>query len=693
MITAPYNFVPLNKEVFYPDWADKVSHDIPFSDGESGEIEITVEAKSPIFIRNHSKDKENHSEEFCHFVNKDGAKEFYIPGSSIKGMVRSVLEIMSFSKMQFFNDEKLSVRDMTDRKNLVGQSDGCGFLVKRDNGYAIEDCGKPVTISFNEVKKATNVYTKNFKSASEKYKATNSCLKQIPIELQKKMMDVRGRQIPKQVAIYSASSNKKGTLVFTGDINNKKNEFIFIPNGKFIQVKNYVVEDFKTVYFNENSIDGTYWQKKFKETKKIPIFYKKAADKIVAIGLTQLFKLAYKKSISDAIVQDKKDTPDLAEAIFGYVRDKKALKGRVQFSHLKSTTVRFEQKKEEVLGTPNASYYPNYIEQSNTNGSKVNTYTTLMDKDAVIRGYKRYPLQNIIQNYPLPKDDKGKINHDVTTKFKPLDKGTTFKGKIRFHNLKKAEIGALISALTFHGQENKLYHNIGMAKPLGYGKIKVNLAFTSLNHSKEEYLKTFEDLMNSWIDKPYDSWTNSKQLEELFAMSDELKAKSLKYQLLENPKPKYELHKRKPEKNDFVGAKKAREFLQPYTRYGEQKKSSNNQNNLKKESNKQKSNEKSKTNEPQHTQQPDGISKNKMKKAITNYWKIKYGIFFHPNQIKEFFSEEGFKTTPPEQQDVYNRLKDDKNFIALLKMVEMFFENKMSEELKIKLYKKLEQVS
>ena len=30
MITAPFNFVPLSDKVFFPDWADSVSHDIPF---------------------------------------------------------------------------------------------------------------------------------------------------------------------------------------------------------------------------------------------------------------------------------------------------------------------------------------------------------------------------------------------------------------------------------------------------------------------------------------------------------------------------------------------------------------------------------------------------------------------------------------------------------------------------------------
>ena len=96
MITAPYNFVPLNKEIFYPSWSNdgkEISHDIPFEDAESGEIDITITAKSPLFIR----DSEN-KEQFCQHNG-----QYYIPSSSVKGMVRNILEIMSFSKFIEFH--------------------------------------------------------------------------------------------------------------------------------------------------------------------------------------------------------------------------------------------------------------------------------------------------------------------------------------------------------------------------------------------------------------------------------------------------------------------------------------------------------------------------------------------------------------------------------------------------------------
>jgi CRISPR-associated protein (TIGR03986 family) len=196
--------------------------------------------------------------------------------------------------------------------------------------------------------------------------------------------------------------------------------------------------------------------------------------KIDFIGLTQLFKLSYNKTLYDAICQDRDDKkPDLAETMFGSEKSGLAIKGRVVFGHLQSNIVRFESSKtvEQVLGSPNPTYYPDYIRQADIINGKANKYKTLMDKNAQISGWKRYLLQNGIQSYQLPTDDNGKVNHDVATKFRPLDSGTEFTGKIVFHNLNKAEIAALLSSLSFHGQNDKCLHNLGMAKSLGYGKI------------------------------------------------------------------------------------------------------------------------------------------------------------------------------------------------------------------------------
>ena len=94
-ISAPYNFVPLNKDVFYPSWSEQVSQDLPFSDSEDGIIDVAIHTVSPFFSRD-GKDKEYSS----HIMGADGKRHYFIPATTIKGMLREMIEIMSFGKMQ-----------------------------------------------------------------------------------------------------------------------------------------------------------------------------------------------------------------------------------------------------------------------------------------------------------------------------------------------------------------------------------------------------------------------------------------------------------------------------------------------------------------------------------------------------------------------------------------------------------------
>jgi len=94
IIKAPFNFVPLSDHVYFPDWANQISQDIPFSDGISGTIELKITAESPIFVRNghtQNSDEERFSQ------TEDG--KYFIPGSTIKGALRNVMEILSMGKM------------------------------------------------------------------------------------------------------------------------------------------------------------------------------------------------------------------------------------------------------------------------------------------------------------------------------------------------------------------------------------------------------------------------------------------------------------------------------------------------------------------------------------------------------------------------------------------------------------------
>jgi hypothetical protein len=196
---------------------------------------------------------------------------------------------------------------------------------------------------------------------------------------------------------------------------------------------------------------------------------------------------------------------DLAQTMFGYIDDDNALKGRVQFSHFKAAhTPKTLEERTVILGTPRASYYPMYVKQQDGK-----LFSTFMDAGFSISGWKRYPIH--AGNKTVSTTDTG--NENVGTKLSPLKDGVIFEGKLRYHNLKKAELGALLSALTFHNTE-KCFHNIGLAKSLGYGKISLKVNGIE---NIEVYLKEFETEMSEQVE----GWAESEQIKELLSMATE----------------------------------------------------------------------------------------------------------------------------------------------------------------------------
>ena len=133
-IKSPFNFVPLAPQVFYPDWAQYVSHDVPFEDGVSGLIELSFKAETPIFVRNASASGQTDNS-FSH-VNVGGEIRHFIPATTVKGAIKNVLKIMSFGKMQIDKRARYAQREWSNPSlyPLKGNADElskikCGWLV------------------------------------------------------------------------------------------------------------------------------------------------------------------------------------------------------------------------------------------------------------------------------------------------------------------------------------------------------------------------------------------------------------------------------------------------------------------------------------------------------------------------------------------------------------------------------------
>jgi len=561
IIKAPYNFVPLSNEVVTPEWVNHISHDIPFEDAKSGEIEVEITAHSPIFVRNgQPKNADTPSSDFSQH---DG--RYFIPGSSLKGMVRNVLEIMTFGKMgDKVNDHRYAIRDLAgavkDQYLAKFKPDSiyAGWLSKMDDGsYGIADCGIPGRIYQDQLDKYLDSLEKPSDNPKEKKQAEKFSEKfaknpnsdfeksakykytQIWKETSLKQSFIKLISKHKSNNLYSICKPEEsddvvqiGDLVFTGQPSantgksGKRLEFIFFrKKNQPLKVKSNIIDDFFFAYFdhdlNRQSVDWKHWRAELAAGRRIPVFFHKDKGQVSALGLSYLFKLPYKKSICDAMPMGHTETNkfDFSDVLFGFVQGEstlESLKGRVHFGHAFSKDkCILDQTQTEVLSSPKASYYPTYIRQSVDAKGQVNNYKTLMDEDAKVAGWKRYPVhKNGVKKNPPPQDS----SEDVSVQFTPLQAGAQFSFSIRYHNLKKVELGALLSSITFH-QTDQAFHSLGMAKPLGYGKVKLLVTNSSQEDIDlhKECLLAFEAYMSARVE----NWSKSKQLEELITMANE----------------------------------------------------------------------------------------------------------------------------------------------------------------------------
>ncbi len=454
----PYCFSPISERVYIPKWRNMISQDIPFSDGVSGFIDVTFEALTPIIVK---EGKDNSSS-----VNMNG--RYFIPATSIKGMIRNVMEILTLSKIgPVTKDNRYSMRDLTPANKdytLKRKLDEikAGLLVKVNGNYGLIKCPVFKHKLYNDMGIDFGIngfLIKNAPDVSRKYES-----------------------LGKQKPLIKDANSDVWLAVFTGFMQNKEHEFYFkIPKDP-IKVYNIpeTIKNFLFVYEREvKSESWEFWKAKIKDFNHVPsyselsnelcyapVFYTVENKKISSLGLAFLHRELYSNSIHDFLSDDhKSDDLDMSQCIFG--SPEHDLKGRVQFSpafvEMNGKTVAQESKR-IILGSPKPTFYPFYLKQDKDSKFA----STFSDDEGKINGWKRYLVHD-----KFAQTEFKKWNKKIGIEINPLPARVTFTTRIRFHNLKPVELGALLSALTFHDNSEKCFHLIGMGKPLGYGKLKM----------------------------------------------------------------------------------------------------------------------------------------------------------------------------------------------------------------------------
>ena len=530
MITAPYNFVPLNKHVYLPDWADQISHDIPFEDGEDGYIEVTWENVSPLCIRDASAGDDGYS---MHVKQPDGSRLYFLPGSSLRGMLRNTLNILAFGKMEQYDN-----RFFGERRFGTVPNEEFGWLYLKGDEYVLCECEEPVSqILISEVESLIG----------ERYDRRGSKAWERNVKIRDSFYGKK--HLTKENILFPIieQGGKEYALFATGWMAGKLCELL-IPTQttREILLRSELKESFLKIYKRKDTGASPFFNEMLDKEKRIPVSYiKDGNDNIKALGLSYMIRCPYKYSVRDLVNKEQrrpeyegadgkvKVKRDLSDVIFGWVDGDSCQKGRVQICNAYAEYGTQEKELVKgVLGEPKASFYPLYLKQQE--GGQYKNYNS---DDALISGRKLYRVHKGNEPLDLP---QGNGNEKIENKFRPIPAGNSFVMRINVHNLRRVEIGALLSAITFH-ETSGVFHNIGSAKGFGYGKLKcvaLNLHLQGLNsgkEDKEDYLKAFEMEMDKFVKSSFKcNWADTPQIIRMMAIMSEHTPQEVRMMVMED---------------------------------------------------------------------------------------------------------------------------------------------------------------
>lgn len=371
---APYNFVPLPEQVVTVDPESLPDQDRYYPDRHTGWIDCELTTASPLYVR-----AALEPEEFERSLDEKAEEElpwreqvrnksdfFYtkdrlcpvIPGSSLRGMLRALVEIVGYGKVQWVTDRQLVYRAVGDttshgadyRERLMrsdgkGYEDGkqhylytplmqAGYMEQARNGdwfiRPAQEVGGTTfaRISDKKIPHGLQRWKKNCKNVSVIWVQPGR------YDYQK----VRGGFIRvKYARVLRASAEAeqglvKANLARSGWMSNKRSEaVIFEPDDRAGRIP--VHDDLIRTY--RDQITQIYRQQAIRGAQKgtllgpngvledgQPVFYLIEDGNLVFFGHCMMFRLPYRHSPHDFVplsLRRETDT-DLAEAIFGYTK-------------------------------------------------------------------------------------------------------------------------------------------------------------------------------------------------------------------------------------------------------------------------------------------------------------------------------------------------------------------------------------
>lgn len=488
-IIAPYNFIGLNDKIFpaYDSINDLPEAGLLSDKLLSGEIMYTITTKSPVLTEKH--------------YGYD--RTSIITSSSIRGLVRSNLQILGFSSL---------IRDIEDRtfkyrafKRLNNNVNSINYQNKMSDTVYI-DRGKRIVVGKIKagimghdadgyyIRKSSSVndsgyFTINLRLLQKnKNWRNNFCVKHrgVPniFDTVQNTIDSKsnlsfGTRIGKSlktpfIKIVSWSGDtvvhkigeidvfsRKAYLLNSGYIYGNVTLYLIPYNEEDrYNYRNYIYrlsDDDVENYMNSNSNNNGFYELPNLNNEK-PVFYIQEDGKY-EFGFTKFFPIKYKNSIHKGIPKRHNTfIIDYDRAIFGFREDKNKYKGRVAFHE---PIVENASNVNKVLTSPIPKAHSNlfYTDSQDGAGYGSDSFT--------IKGIKQYWLHD------KPISDSGRYEYALHHEMYGIDVGSKILGKISFYNLRQDELGLLLWSVELNNDSDQL---LGSGKSYGYGRVHIDIS-------------------------------------------------------------------------------------------------------------------------------------------------------------------------------------------------------------------------
>lgn len=579
---APYNFIPLPEKVVPAPWLPDL--DIYHQKALTCSIDVLLETLSPTYIRGMMT-----QDQFERLSNKEvlspeeeaALAPFFdlhgrpvIPGSSLRGMIRSIVEIASYSHIRWVAPQPtFTFRAVAAQKDdplaapyqvVIGRLAAnvrAGYFEKKGEEWYIRPAILP------------SRYWSNVKEAFLKIKESRIGSRDIPGFVRLNSPDyrpywyrvrfdatLRGRGVViDRIGDEKSGYRYKGVLVCSGNMveSGKKSAaqsrrtshtIILEPDQKAnpIKVSDQAIKDYLDGLTPFQMEQLRAWSGNSKQGclgDGAPVFYVVEDDEVTYFGHSPNFRIPMRlhgekraATPHDFVPLDmRQDTqPDMTDALFGWVEDPAVdgnappgqRAGRVFVSDAVCLTEGDDLWFSEhpvalhILSSPKPTTFQHYLVQSKESGHNPDNKGSLAHYgtppgETWIRGFKRYWHRGASPDIVASEEER-KLETQITF-VRPLKAGVKFTFRIHLENLLPAELGALLWALNLPGESGKQYvHKIGMGKPLGMGAVRLTIERLTITDRQQRYRRLFAEGGTDWhtAAQPADAETYIRAFEE-----------------------------------------------------------------------------------------------------------------------------------------------------------------------------------